>query len=139
MDIVNEIFGEYNDICNRIIELNYKALTIRSSLTSVRAINYEQIRTSNNPSLIAKIQTIDNLEKEIKSLGIKKKNIYDSLIEMISKLSNEKYKCILRCTYLLHMDVNEVLDIIDISANHFYKLKKKALNELYKIYIDSKW
>lgn len=125
---MKEHFREYNDVCSRIKELEYKVYELKLAMYSITGIQYDKIPSepSNKDIILNQISEIEEVNSEIAQLKIKKEELYQKHLKEIEKVQNEKYRTVLRCWYLLKLDVSSIERQMMISRQHIYRLKKEA-------------
>ena len=130
MDL-KEHFAEYDDICNRINELEMKLYELKMNLYSVSGISYDRIPSEPqcNDKMLAQIIEIDEVIQEINDLKAQKQKLYIKHLEEIAKVNDQKYRTLLRGWYLLKLDVYNVAKTLNVSRQHLYRMKKEAENE----------
>lgn len=128
---MKEHFREYSDICNRIKELEAKVYELKLSLYSVTGISYDKLPSEShcNDIVLHKISDIEEVNHEIVQLKIKKEELYQKHLKEIEEVTQERYRTILRCWYLLKMDVSTIESSMGISRQHVYKIKGEAERE----------
>lgn len=129
--MMKEHFREYNDICSRIKELENKLYELKLSMYSVTGISYDKIPSESHDKdiILMQIAEIDEVNAEIMQLNIQKQTLYNKHLTEIAKIPDERHRTILRCWYLLKMDVASIENTMHISRQHVYKLKKQADSE----------
>lgn len=128
---MKEHFREYDDICSRIKELESKLYELKLSMYSISGIQYDKIpsESHNKDIILSQITEIDDVNAEIMKLNIKKQALYNNHLGEIAKVPQEKYRTVLRCWYLLKLDISSIENTMKISRQHIYRLKREAEKE----------
>lgn len=124
-------FMEYNDILNKINEVLAKIDVLRDTMTSIKGISYGELPKGKgqSDSMIYYLAEIEELELGLIALK-EKKNILRKEHELeISKVSNDKYRSVLRMFYLDKFDVRKIADTLDRSTSWVAHTKRKAIDE----------
>ena len=122
-------FRKYDDVCDKISELIFKLETLKESLYSVSGINYDKLPSTPNPSgdsLIYKIQEIDEVNEELYKLTLEKNELYATHEVEIDRLENAKERKVLRCFYLHKLSMDNIAELMGITTNHAYRLRREA-------------
>ena len=129
--MMKEHFREYDDICSRIKELESKLYELKLSMYSISGIQYDKIpsESHNKDIILSQITEIDDVNAEIMQLNIKKQALYNKHLGEIAKVPQEKYRTVLRCWYLLKLDISSIENTMKISRQHIYKIKREAEKE----------
>lgn len=132
---MNEHFMEYNDILNRINEVQQKIIILKENIYNIKGISYDDIpkSSSSNNDITYFLIDIEELENELENLMIKKTKLKNKHEKEIAKLSSNKYKSVLRMYYLLKFDMFEISETLQISVSYAHKLKKLAVKEFMSI------
>lgn len=125
---MKEHFREYNDICTRIKELETKVSELRADLYSVSGVPFDRIpsESHNTDITLLKLSEIDDYMSEITELKLKKMELYNKHIKEISALDDDKQRQVLRCWYLLKMNVSSIEKLTGYDRSHIYRIKKEA-------------
>lgn len=128
---MNKHFYEYNEICNQIVELEYKLITKKDNLYSVKGVSYDDMPKGNGNGIdiVFKINEIDELEERLNVLKESKTTLYDKHIQEIALIDKETHRSVLRAYYLLKMDVKDIAEMMNKTPNHISKLKRDATEE----------
>ena len=130
MDRATELLKELQnldlDIQSRIDEINELEAGLLSSpkWTDVKVQN-GQVRKIDD--VYAQLITMkQEIERDIKEIIDRKLE----LSRLINKLSNPKYRTVLRMTYINKMYVDDICDKMEISRTTFYTWRGLAISEL---------
>lgn len=128
---MNNHFMEYNDILNRISEVQAKIIEIKENIYSIKGISYDDVPRGKNGAvdILYFLAEIEELEKELKELLDKKNLLRKKHEKEIDKLSNSKHRSVLRMYYLMKFDVYRIADTLKITKNHVHKIKREATKE----------
>ena len=132
-------FRKYNDICDKIEELNYKKEELKENLYSVSGINYDKLPSASNStgdSLLYKIQEIDEINEELDNLELIKNEMIATYEEEISRLESDKERKMLRSYFILRMNMNVIAEMMNVTINHAYKIRKKGIINFKKMIIN---
>ena len=115
----------------RIKELESKLYELKLSMYSISGIQYDKIpsESHNKDIILSQITEIDDVNAEIMQLNIKKQALYNKHLGEIAKVPQEKYRTVLRCWYLLKLDISSIENTMKISRQHIYKIKREAEKE----------
>lgn len=126
-ELLSELQNLDMDIQSRIDEINeLEAGLLSSPKWSEVKVKGGQPRKIDD--VYAQLITMkDAIEKDTKTIIDRKLE----LSRMINRLSNPKYRTILRMTYINKMYVDDICDSLGgISSPTYYRLKKQAIREL---------
>lgn len=127
---MKEHFKEYNEIIMRIRELNYKLEVVNHNIFDVKGISYgDKVRSTAPISINDKLIYKDELDNQMEELLAQKKVLYDKHIKEISLIDDERKRSILRCYYLLKMPIEDIANMLELTTNRVYKLKREAVRE----------
>ena len=125
-ELLTELQSLDMDIQSRIDEINELEAGLLSSpkWTDVK-VQSGQVRKIDDvyAQLITMKQEIEHDIKEIIDRKLE-------LSRLINKLSNPKYRTVLRMTYINKMYVDDICDKMEISRTTFYTWRGLAINEL---------
>ena len=125
-ELLNELQNLDVDIQSRIDEINELEAGLLSSpkWTDVKVQN-GQVRKIDD--VYAQLITMkQEIERDIKEIIDRKLE----LSRLINKLSNPKYRTVLRMTYINKMYVDDICDKMEISRTTFYTWRGLAISEL---------
>lgn len=125
-ELLTELQSLDMDIQSRIDEINELEAGLLSSLkwTDVK-VQSGQIRKIDD--VYAQLITMkQEIERDIKEIIDRKLE----LSRLINKLSNPKYRTVLRMTYINKMYVDDICDKMEISRTTFYTWRGLAISEL---------
>lgn len=126
-ELLTELQSLDMDIQSRIDEINELEAGLLSSpkWTDVK-VQSGQVRKVDD--VYAQLITMkQEIERDIKEIIDRKLE----LSRLINKLSNPKYRTVLRMTYINKMYVDDICDSLGgISSPTYYRLKKQAIKEL---------
>ena len=125
-ELLTELQSLDMDIQSRIDEINELEAGLLSSpkWTDVKVQN-GQVRKIDD--VYAQLITMkQEIERDIKEIIDRKLE----LSRLINKLSNPKYRTVLRMTYINKMYVDDICDKMEISRTTFYTWRGLAINEL---------
>lgn len=130
-----EHFERYNELVNRIRELEYKLTVIKNTLYGIRAVSYSDLPKvrSNEDYRINFITEKEELESEIAELQKEKNALYQKHLKEIEKVSNERYRSILRSLYLLKLTYEDIEKMMNLSNVSVRKLKSLAIKEFKRV------
>lgn len=130
-----EHFERYNELVNRIRELEYKLTVIKNTLYGIRAVSYSDLPKvrSNEDYRINFITEKEELESEIVELQKEKNALYQKHLKEIDKVSNERYRSILRSLYLLKLTYEDIEKMMNLSNVSVRKLKSLAIKEFKRV------
>jgi DNA-directed RNA polymerase specialized sigma subunit len=122
---------EYNDILNKINEVQAKITVLKENIYSVKGISYDDIPkgTNGNADIIFFLIEIEESEKELEELKEKKNIIKSKHEKEIEKVNNDKYRSILRMYYLNKFNIIKIAELMGISESYARNLKKKAISQ----------
>lgn len=131
---MEEHFKEYNEIINRINESLMQIRGYKEAMT-LKGISYSAIpkSTSLNADIAFYLGEIAEIEENIKELKEKRDALKKKHEQEINKLSDNRYKTIIRMIYLEKLPINKVADVLEISVSHTKKLKRKAVEEFLRV------
>lgn len=125
-ELLTELQSLDMDIQSRIDEINELEAGLLSSpkWTDVKVQN-GQVRKIDD--VYAQLITMkQEIERDIKEIIDRKLE----LSRLINKLSNPKYRTVLRMTYINKMYVDDICDKLAISKSSYYSMRKVAIEEL---------
>lgn len=125
-ELLTELQSLDMDIQSRIDEINELEAGLLSSpkWTDVKVQN-GQVRKIDD--VYAQLITMkQEIERDVKEIIDRKLE----LSRLINKLSNPKYRTVLRMTYINKMYVDDICDKMEISRTTFYTWRGLAINEL---------
>ena len=125
-ELLTELQSLDMDIQSRIDEINELEAGLLSSpkWTDVKVQN-GQVRKIDD--VYAQLITIkQEIERDVKEIIDRKLE----LSRLINKLSNPKYRTVLRMTYINKMYVDDICDKMEISRTTFYTWRGLAISEL---------
>ena len=124
-------FMEYNDILNKINEVQTKIIELKESIYSVKGVSYDDVPkgTGKNIDIVYFLAEIEELEIELMALNSKKAMLKKKHEEEIDKLKNCNYKSLLRMYYIYKFDKYKIADTMNISVGHFHRLKREAISD----------
>ena len=125
-ELLTELQSLDMDIQSRIDEINELEAGLLSSpkWTDVK-VQSGQVRKIDD--VYAQLITMkQEIERDIKEIIDKKLE----LSRLINKLSNPKYRTVLRMTYINKMYVDDICDKMEISRTTFYTWRGLAISEL---------
>lgn len=122
---------EYDDVINRIAEVQTKLCVLKESIYSIKGISYDDIprESSGNADISHFIGEIDELEAELEELKEQKDQLRSKHEKEIDKVKNNKYKSVLRMVYISKLGIYKIADALKISVSYARKLKKEAIDE----------
>jgi hypothetical protein len=125
-ELLSELQNLDMDIQSRIDEINeLEAGLLSSPKWSEVKVKGGQPRKIDD--VYAQLITMkDAIEKDTKTIIDRKLE----LSRMINRLSNPKYRTILRMTYINKMYVDDICDKLSISKSSYYGMRKVAIEEL---------
>lgn len=128
---MNDHFMEYNDILNKINEVQAKITVLKENIYSVKGISYDDIPkgTSGNADIIFFLIEIEDSEKELEELREKRNDLKLKHEKEIEKVNNDRYRSILRMYYLNKFNIIKISELMGISESHARKLKKEAIHQ----------
>lgn len=131
-------FMEYNDILNKIVEVQTRIIEIKEKMYNVKGVSYGDAPKggSNNIDIVFFLTEIEELELELYALNNKKTTLKKKHEEEIDKIKNEKYRSILRMYFIYKMNKFTIADTLNISLGYLSHLKKKAIEEFVSININ---
>ena len=125
-ELLTELQSLDMDIQSRIDEINEleAGLLLSSKWTDVK-VQSGQVKKIDDvyAQLITMKQEIEHDIKEIIDRKLE-------LSRLINKLSNPKYRTVLRMTYINKMYVDDICDKLAISKSSYYSMRKVAIEEL---------
>lgn len=125
-ELLTELQSLDMDIQSRIDEINELEAGLLSSpkWTDVK-VQSGQVRKIDD--VYAQLITMkQEIERDVKEIIDRKLE----LSRLINKLSNPKYRTVLRMTYINKMYVDDICDKMEISRTTFYTWRGLAINEL---------
>lgn len=125
-ELLTELESLDMDIQSRIDEINELEAGLLSSpkWTDVKVQN-GQVKKIDD--VYAQLITMkQEIERDIKEIIDRKLE----LSRLINKLSNPKYRTVLRMTYINKMYVDDICDKLAISKSSYYSMRKVAIEEL---------
>lgn len=125
-ELLTELQSLDMDIQSRIDEINELEAGLLSSpkWTDVK-VQSGQVRKIDD--VYAQLITMkQEIERDIKEIIDRKLE----LSRLINKLSNPKYRTVLRMTYINKMYVDDICDKLAISKSSYYSIRKVAIEEL---------
>ena len=125
-ELLSELQNLDMDIQSRIDEINELEAGLLSSpkWTDVKVQN-GQVKKIDD--VYAQLITMkQEIERDIKEIIDRKLE----LSRLINKLSNPKYRTVLRMTYINKMYVDDICDKLAISKSSYYSMRKVAIEEL---------
>lgn len=131
-------FQEYTDLTQRIKELYWEIDEIETQLYTVKCQSYDNsIRGgSGNDSKDYLIDRKDRLMQKLHKLKNRVEKIGDNINNDIEKLSDARYKSIIRNCYMNRYSNERVSNILGVSISHFYRLKNQAVDEFLKLVVN---
>ena len=128
-ELLSELQNLDMDIQSRIDEINeLEAGLLSSPKWSEVKVKGGQPRKIDD--VYAQLITMkDAIEKDTKTIIDRKLE----LSRMINRLSNPKYRTILRMTYINKMYVDDICDKMEISRTTFYTWRNMAISELNEV------
>ena len=129
-------FEEYNDICNRVREMQYKIFLLKERLYSISGVKYDDIPKSTatpQNDIVYRLQEIEDLMQEYEDLREQERLKVREHLAEINQVPNETWRSILRSYYLHHMSIQEIADMLQKTPNHVSKLKGQATNMFYLV------
>lgn len=138
--MINKHFYEYDDILNRISEVQLKMIEIRENIYSVKGIRYDELpKGSTLPTDITYyLIELEELEKELEALSNKKLELRKKHELEIERLENTKHRSVLRMHYLMKLDIYKIAESLNVSVSYTRKLKRYASNSFIQMLNDSK-
>lgn len=135
---MKEHFKEYNELGERIEELEAKLQDINIDLYNIGSVAFDRIPSepSQRDITLVKISEKQDLEKEIYKLKTRKNDLYIMHLNEISLVDCNVYRRILRCWYLLKMPIPQIESATGYRRSQIYKLKKEADEEFRKALIN---
>lgn len=125
-ELLTELQNLDMDIQSRIDEINELEAGLLSSpkWTDVK-VQSGQVKKIDD--VYAQLITMkQEIERDIKEIIDRKLE----LSRLINKLSNPKYRTVLRMTYINKMYVDDICDKLAISKSSYYSMRKVAIEEL---------
>ena len=125
-ELLTELQSLDMDIQSRIDEINELEAGLLSSpkWTDVK-VQSGQVRKIDD--VYAQLITMkQEIERDVKEIIDRKLE----LSRLINKLSNPKYRTVLRMTYINKMYVDDICDKLAISKSSYYSMRKVAIEEL---------
>ena len=124
-------FMEYNDILNKINEIQAKITDVKETMCTVRGISFDDVPkgTGGGLDIVYFLAEIEELEIELYALEQKKNELRKKHEEEIDKLKNNKHKSILRMAYIHRLDKYKIADTLNISIGYYAQLKGEAKKE----------
>lgn len=125
-ELLTELQSLDMDIQSRIDEINELEAGLLSSpkWTDVK-VQSGQVKKIDD--VYAQLITMkQEIERDIKEIIDRKLE----LSRLINKLSNPKYRTVLRMTYINKMYVDDICDKLAISKSSYYSMRKVAIEEL---------
>lgn len=131
---MEEHFKDYNDIVNRINESLMQIRGYREAMT-LKGISYDAIpkSTTLNADIAFYLGEIEEIEEKLKELKEKRDILKKKHEQEINKLSDNRYKTIIRMICLEKLPINKVADVLEISVSHTKRLKRKAGEEFLRV------
>ncbi|MDO4673042.1 MAG: hypothetical protein Q4A76_09015 [Porphyromonadaceae bacterium] len=135
---MKEHFKEYNELGERIEELEAKLQDINIDLYNIGSVAFDRIPSepSQRDITLVKISEKQDLEKEIYKLKTRKNDLYIMHLNEIALVDCNVYRRILRCWYLLNMPIPQIESATGYRRSQIYKLKKEADEEFGKVVIN---
>lgn len=132
---MDNYFMEYDDILNRINEVQSKIIEVREKIYSVKGIRYDDIPSSTTlpTDITYYLIELEELEEELEELKRKKLELRKNHELEIDRLSNIKYRSVLRMHYLMKLDIYKIADTLNLSVSHVRKIKKEASMEFMRL------
>lgn len=137
--MIKEHFKDYTEKDNMLKELYLDLEVVNNKLYGISSAGFDEKVRSNAPqdNKLYYIAKRDEIQERIDILEDQKKELFDVHQKEIAKVSDERSRSILRCCFLLRQSSYEIAKLLNISINHFFKLKGKAIYE-FKIKNDIK-
>lgn len=126
---MNEHFIEYNDILNRIKEIQLKLKLCRENIYSIKGVSYNDIPkgTNSGNDISYYLVEIEELENKLEKLKEKKDILRNEHEKEIEKVKDDRYRSILRMYYLDKVDIIRISEIMNLSVSHTRRLKSEAI------------
>lgn len=129
MKFIDEYFKQYRDLKSRIKEMKYKLEEVEKSLYYISGVSYSDIPKSTQAPkdrLAIRIQEKDELIEEIQEMEKEKRDLEKEHLRDIYKLENDKYRTIIRAYYINDLTIEKISNLLNVSVNHVYKMKRNA-------------
>ena len=112
--MINKHFYEYDDVLNRINEVQSKIIEIREKIYSVKGIRYDEMPSGSTlpTDITYYLIELEELEHELEELKNKKMELRKNHELEIDKLSNTKHRSVLRMHYLMKLDIYKIADTL---------------------------
>lgn len=138
--MINKHFYEYDDVLNRINEVQSKIIEIREKIYSVKGIRYDEMPSGSTlpTDITYYLIELEELEHELEELKNKRMELRKNHELEIDKLDNTKHRSVLRMHYLMKLDIYKIADTLNLSVSHIRKIKKEASDEFMRLN-DNKW